>query len=176
MPTLALREPIRRRSLLACIAGLSAATGLTQACRAISFQAPWTSRRISHIGYGSYGPCEAYEQVYIDPFLDGLRELGYVEGESIAIDWRFTSGDDNQEFRRVARELVEQDPDVIVEGPSVGIGQEVKQATSRIPVGATILMPVESGMVSSLGHPGGNVTGPPATWPGCSRDAYLRSG
>src|SRR5581483_7676870 len=105
---------LRRRPLLAGIAGLSAASALTLAAGACSLQPPWLSRRMPRIGYASYGPREAHESVNIGPFIDGLRELGYIEGETISIDWRFTVGDDNAEFKRVAAEVAQQPLDLIV--------------------------------------------------------------
>jgi putative ABC transport system substrate-binding protein len=125
-----------------------------------------TPAQIPRIGYGSYGPREAFTRDWIDPFLEGLRALGYVEGETIAIDWRFTRDQSNEEFHRVAAELVGLSPDVIVSGNAQGIALELKRATTRIPIVAYLLRAVESGFVADLAHPGGNLTGPAGDVPG----------
>src|SRR4029077_2410983 len=156
---------MKRREVMrlgASVAGLALASS---GC-GLQLQAPWVRPRIPRIGYGSYGPREQYAKDYIDPFLEGMRDLGYVEGKTIAIEWHFTSSDSNDEFRRVAAELAQQSVDVIVAGNSVGIGLEAKQATSTIPIVAFMLLPVENGFVGSLAHPGGNVTGVSADLPG----------
>jgi putative ABC transport system substrate-binding protein len=153
-----------RRRLLS---GGAMATGLVVALSACGVQAPWAGqRRRPRIGYGSYGPREAYAAAYIDPFVDGLRELGYTNGQTIDIDWRFTSDDSNAEFQRVVRELVDRSPDVLVSGDSVAIGNEMRQATTTIPIVAFLLSPVENGMVGSLARPGSNLTGVSADLPG----------
>src|SRR5216683_4693088 len=155
--------PVSRRSFVQLGASVA---GLGLAVSACGLQAPWVRPRIPRIGYGSYGPRETFAKDYVDPFLQGMRDLGYVEGENIAIEWRFTSGSSNDEFRRVAEELVRQSVDVIVAPNSVGIGFELKRATSAIPILANMLAPVESGLVASLAHPGGNITGLSADVPG----------
>ena len=133
---------------------------------ACGFRAPWAPTRIPRIGYGSYGPREAFATEYMDPFLQGLRDLGYVEGENIAIDWRFTGDQSNEEFHRVATELVGLSVDAIVSAVGVGITFELKKLTTIIPIVAIMLAPVESGLVASLAHPGGNITGVTAETPG----------
>jgi putative ABC transport system substrate-binding protein len=87
-----------------------------------------------------------------------LRALGYVEGESIVLEWRGTPGGPDR-LRGLAKELVELNVDVILATAFVS-ARAAKDVTSTIPivVGATN-DPVESGLVSSLARPGGNVTG-----------------
>jgi len=145
--------------------GVSVA-GLALATSACGLQAPWARPRIPRIAWGSYGPREAFARYYIDPFLQGLRDLGYVEGETIAIEWRFTSDQSNAELIRVADELVDLRVDVIVVGLGTGIQNEVTKATSIIPIVAPMLSPVERGLVTSLAHPGGTLTGPSTDTPG----------
>jgi putative ABC transport system substrate-binding protein len=91
-------------------------------------------------------------------FVKGMRELGYVEGRNLIIEWRFAEGN----FERLpdfATELVRLKVDVIVAVASAAIGAAQK-ATSTIPiVMATTGDPVGSGFVKSLSRPGGNVTG-----------------
>jgi putative ABC transport system substrate-binding protein len=89
-------------------------------------------------------------------FQQGLRELGYVEGKNIVIEWR---GADNIPARRsaLAEELVRLKVDVLV---TAGSPRELKEATSTIPiVMASADDPVGAGFVASLARPGGNITG-----------------
>ena len=94
----------------------------------------------------------------LEAFRQGLRELGYVEGKNIAIEWRSTEGKADR-LPKLAAELVRLKVDVIVSGGPPPT-RSAKQATSTIP----IVMgydddPVGSGFVASLAHPGGNITG-----------------
>jgi len=99
------------------------------------------------------------------PLRLGLRDLGYVEGKSIAFDERSSQGR-NERFRDLASELVRLNVNVIVTwGTPATLA--VKQATTTIPiVMAAVGDPVRSGLVSSLAHPGGNVTGLTVLGPG----------
>lgn len=93
-----------------------------------------------------------------DAFLKGMRELGYVEGKDLAIEWRFADGK-LERLPGLAAELVQLKMDVIVAAGSPAIGA-AQQATTTIPiVMATTGDPVGSGFVKSLARPGGNITG-----------------
>src|SRR5438093_9505113 len=98
------------------------------------------------------------ETTRIEGFRQGMRELGYVEGKNIVIEWRWAEG----KFDRLpdlAAELARLDVDVIVAGGSTSAGA-AKKATTTIPiVMAQTNDPVGSGMIVSLAHPGGNMTG-----------------
>jgi len=92
------------------------------------------------------------------PFLEGLRELGWVEGRNIAIEWRYAE-ENHDRLLNFAAELVQLNVDVIVAGDSLAI-PAAKQATSKIPIVMTVSAdPVGSGYVASLARPGGNITG-----------------
>jgi putative ABC transport system substrate-binding protein len=93
-----------------------------------------------------------------EAFRQGLRELGYVEGKSIVIEWRYAEGKPDRLPSLVA-ELVRLKVDVIVTaGPSST--RPAKEATSTIPiVMAQVNDPVGNGFVASLARPGGNITG-----------------
>jgi putative ABC transport system substrate-binding protein len=87
-----------------------------------------------------------------------MRDLGYVEGGNLQIEWRFADGDTGL-LPELARQLVQLKVDVIVAGATPVI-KAAKNATSTIPiVMAANNDPVGSGFVQSLGHPGGNITG-----------------
>ena len=91
-------------------------------------------------------------------FRDGLRQLGYNEGQDIVIEWRYADGQDER-LRKLAAELVNLKPDVIVTASTPAI-RVVQQATKTIPiVMANVGDPVAQGFVASLARPGGNITG-----------------
>jgi putative ABC transport system substrate-binding protein len=88
----------------------------------------------------------------------GLRDIGYEENKNIVLEYRYAEGKTDR-LAQLARELVEQKPDVIVVG-GTGVAVSAKNATSTIPIvvaGAGDL--VEAGLVKSFMYPGGNVTG-----------------
>ena len=96
---------------------------------------------------------------YIDPaFLDGLRNLGYVDGKTIVIELRSAEGKLGR-LSELAEDLVSLKVDIIVT-QGTPAAQAAKKATSTIPiVMATSGDPVGSGLVASLARPGGNITG-----------------
>lgn len=93
-----------------------------------------------------------------EAFQKGLRELGYVEGQNIIVEWRLAEG----RFERLpelAAELVRLSVDVII-APAPPYVQAARQATTRIPIiFALVPDPVGQGFVESLAKPGGNITG-----------------
>jgi putative ABC transport system substrate-binding protein len=95
---------------------------------------------------------------FADAFRRGLQPLGYVEGENIAIEWRYTGGRSDR-AAALASELVQLGVDVIVAHFTPAV-RAAMVATQTIPiVMAPAGAPVQSGFVDSLAHPGGNVTG-----------------
>src|SRR5262245_47244225 len=95
---------------------------------------------------------------YLQAFRQGLREVGYVDGQNIAILFRWADGPYDR-LPGLAAELVRLKGSVIVAGVPAAI-QAAKQATETIPIViAGAADPVAAGFVSSLAHPGGNVTG-----------------
>ncbi len=98
------------------------------------------------------------ESARIEAFRQGLRELGYVEGKNIIIEWRWAEG----KFDRLpdlAAELVRLKVEVIVTGGSTSTGA-AKKVTTTVPiVMAQVNDPVGSGFIASLARPGGNMTG-----------------
>jgi putative tryptophan/tyrosine transport system substrate-binding protein len=95
----------------------------------------------------------------IDSFRQRLRELGYVEGQDIAIEYRSAEGKLDR-LPDLAVELVGPKVDVLVSGGGNSATRALKQATTLIPIVMTFGSdPVAAGFVSSLARPGGNVTG-----------------
>jgi putative tryptophan/tyrosine transport system substrate-binding protein len=95
---------------------------------------------------------------FLEGFRQGLHELGYVEGQNLAIELRYAEGLSKQ-FPNLAAELVRLKADVIVTtaGPPT---RAAKQATATIPIVFTqVSDPVAEGLVASLARPGGNITG-----------------
>ena len=93
-----------------------------------------------------------------DQFRQGLLNAGLSEGRDVVIEWQYTNGDYDR-VSALAADLVQRKVDVIVVESTVA-AQAVQRATSTIPiVMALVADPVGSGLVASLGHPGGNVTG-----------------
>ena len=115
------------------------------------------STKVPRIGYLSgttpYGQSER-----IEAFRQGLRELGYVEGKNIVIEWRSAEGKPDRLPARAA-ELVRLKVDIIVTGGATAT-RPAKEATVTIPIIMTSDNdPVGSGHVASLARPGGNITG-----------------
>jgi ABC-type uncharacterized transport system substrate-binding protein len=93
-----------------------------------------------------------------EPFAQGLRELGWVEGQNVAFEHRYAEGK-NDIFPSLAAELVGLQPDVIL-AIGTGAARAAKSATQRIPVVfARVGDPLGSGLVPELARPGGNLTG-----------------
>src|SRR5215475_7939785 len=119
--------------------------------------------KVPRIGYLGGAPSET-QSARTAAFRHGLRELGYVEGKNIVIEWRYAEGKLNR-VGELAADLVRLKVDVIVTGGPT-ITPAVKEATTTIP----IVMgydnaPVGSGFVASLARPGGNITGLSALFP-----------
>jgi ABC-type uncharacterized transport system substrate-binding protein len=94
----------------------------------------------------------------LDAFIQGLRELGYVEGKNILIDYRFAEGK-AERLPELAVELVRLKDDAIFTGGTPAIFA-LKQVTKTVPiVFFSTSDPVGTGVVASLAHPGGNITG-----------------
>jgi putative ABC transport system substrate-binding protein len=94
----------------------------------------------------------------LDAFRAGLRDLGYVDGQDITIDARYADGE-LERLPALAAELVAGRPDVIVAaGPPAA--RALRGATGKVPIVLAIVTdPVAGGLVTSLSHPGGNLTG-----------------
>jgi putative ABC transport system substrate-binding protein len=120
--------------------------------------------KVPRIGFLSGSPPSSIK-ARTDAFRQGLRDLGYVEGKNIVIEWRFGEGKRDR-FPALAAELVRLNVDLIVTaGPLVT--RAAKKATSTIPiVMAQDPDPVGSGFVASLARPGGNITGLSSLAPG----------
>jgi len=130
-----------------------AVLGVIAAPLAAQAQQPGKVPRIGFLFFGSPGPSPE-----LDAFRQGLRELLYIEGQNITIEYRFASGR-LERLPELATELVRLKLDVIVT-PGTPASVAAKQATSTIPiVFAGVADAVGAGLVANFARPGGNVTG-----------------
>ena len=93
----------------------------------------------------------------LEAFRQGLRDLGYVEGQNLVIESRSAEGH-NERLPALAGELVQRQVEVIV-APGPSAGPAAQHATTTIPVVMATQDPVEQGLIASFAHPGGNITG-----------------
>jgi putative ABC transport system substrate-binding protein len=139
-----------RRAFLGTLAG-----GLLSAPLAANAQ---PVRKMARIGVLVPVEPESPREPNIRAFRQGLRDLGYVEDQNIAVDYRYALGK-SQLYAELVMQLVRQDPDVLVIG-SVRPTLAAKQITQTIPiVGVGMGDPVRNGIVRSLARPSGNITG-----------------
>jgi putative tryptophan/tyrosine transport system substrate-binding protein len=114
------------------------------------------TKKVYRIGYLSHSPGIGPNE---EAFRQGLRDLGYIEGQNLVIEWRFAKGKLDR-HPELAAELVRLKVDCII---TIGVTptRVAKQATSTIPIvmGNASDDPVRHGLVASLARPGGNVTG-----------------
>jgi len=142
---------MRRREFIALIGGAAAAWPLAAQAQ---------STKVPRIGVLSPGHSEGADasRATLNGLLEGLRDLGYTEGQNVTIEREYGEGD-VERLRKLAAELVTRQVDVIVAFSSTA-ASPAKQATSIIPIIAIGMAdPVEDGLVASLARPGGNVTG-----------------
>ena len=133
---------MKRREFITLLGGAAAAWPLAA-------QVQQSRKRIGFLGTSSL----SLERHLVDAFVQSLRELGHVEGENIAIEYRWAEGQDTR-LPDLAAEVVRLGPDVIVTTGTPGT-IAAKQATSSIPiVFASSGDPITAGLVASLGHLG----------------------
>jgi putative ABC transport system substrate-binding protein len=116
-------------------------------------------KKVHRIGYlAGFDP--AHESARFERIRLALRELGYIEGQNIAFEYRYAEGKSDR-YPELATELVRLKVDIIVvEGGTIAV-RAAKNATKTIPIvmAGRGIDPVEAGVVESLARPGGNVTG-----------------
>jgi ABC-type uncharacterized transport system substrate-binding protein len=138
---------IRRRKFLAALGGAAAWPLVARAQQAA---------KVARIGHLDLGPASARAS-RIEALRAGLRDLGYVEGKNIVIEFRWAER--VEQLPELAAELVRMNVDIIF-APSSTMVEPARQATKTIPiVFANHADPIGSGHVASLPRPGGNITG-----------------
>ncbi|MCA1435289.1 ABC transporter substrate-binding protein [Bradyrhizobium sp. BRP20] len=142
---------MRRRQFVKFIGGVALAWPLSARAQPVG--------KLYRIGYFNAGAAAAQGGVGLErAFAEALRELGWMEGTNVAFEYRFAEGHSDR-LPGMATELVHLKVDVIVANGTLA-SLAAKQATSTIPiVTAPAGDPLGSGLVPSLAHPGGNVTG-----------------
>ena len=131
--------------------------GALSAAMASRAQQPTMVRRIGFLATRSRST-PTNPDAYYDAFVQGMRELGYVEGKNLIIEWRFADGN-YERLPALAAELVQMNIEVLMTSgtPDTKVAQ---QATKVIPiVMTTVGDPVGIGFAKSLARPGGNITG-----------------
>ena len=141
---------MRRRDFIKVVAGSAAAWPLS-----LSAQQPDRTRRVGVLLGIVEGDPEANAR--LKAFRLGMRDLGWIEGRNIQIEYRF-AGSDPKAIDKHVTELVGLAPGVIVAN-STPVMAALKPATSTIPIVFLVNNPVGQGFISNLTHPGGNITG-----------------
>src|SRR5262245_4953322 len=139
---------MRRREFIALLGGAAVAWPLAATAQ--------TQPKIPRVGYAS-GSTPATNKRNIEAFRQGLTELGYVEGQTIVLEFRWAEGR-SERMSELMAELVGLKVDVLVTTSNPG-ALAAKNATQTIPIVMVAVDPVGLGLVASLSRPGGNVTG-----------------
>jgi putative tryptophan/tyrosine transport system substrate-binding protein len=136
------------------VAALAASPVIVFKPQSTHAQQPASPRRIGVLLGGGFSA----ETKEVQQFRLGLLDAGYAEGRDVVIEWRSASGDYDR-VPELAADLIQRKVEVIVVTTTVA-AKAVQHATSTVPiVMALVADPVGSGLVASLAHPGGNVTG-----------------
>ncbi|MHB8576941.1 MAG: ABC transporter substrate-binding protein [Dehalococcoidia bacterium] len=170
------RYPIGRRRFLrgagalsVAVAGLAVLPGCGASSTTPGVTGKKRSSRLPLVGYLALHPLDRgnlspgnqplFGVPFADSFRQGLLDLGYVEGKTIRIEYRF-AGDDTRRLEEVAQELARLPVDVLLAADTESL-QAASQATHTIPIITRFSGdPVATGLVASLARPGGNVSGP----------------
>jgi putative ABC transport system substrate-binding protein len=143
---------MKRREFITLLGGTAAGWPLAANAQQVG--------KVARIGCLSPGRSELPDPTLnmLNALLQGLHELGYTEGQNLAIDRQYADGNSDR-LRELAAELVRRKPDIIV-AFSTTAARPAKQATATIPIVAVAMAdPVADELVASLARPGGNVTG-----------------
>jgi ABC-type uncharacterized transport system substrate-binding protein len=145
-----MRRPLRKTALASILfAGALLALAVTAEAQ--------QSAQLPHVGF-LHGGSKSTRLPHIEAFRQGLRERGYIEGKNVIIEYRFAEGKLDQ-LPALAAELVKLNVNVIAAATTAAM-RAAKQATMTIPIVMVAASdPVGTGLVASLAHPGGNVTG-----------------
>jgi putative ABC transport system substrate-binding protein len=141
---------MRRREFLGALGGAAA---MPLAARAQTGRVPLVA-----LWVGGLSPDDPQSRLRANAFRDGLRELGWIDGRNVRLEYR-SSVINTEQVRATATELIALNPDVIVTSGAPALAEAHRQ-TKTIPIVFTLVTdPVRDGFVASLARPGGNVTG-----------------
>jgi putative tryptophan/tyrosine transport system substrate-binding protein len=134
--------------------GLACCTMLLALCSLVEAQ---QGAKVPHVGYLSGSDLNGAARA-VEGFRSGLRDLGYIEGKNILIEYRYGKGNSDT-IKSLVAELVQFNVDVLVSSNFNAL-RAAKQTTKTIPiVMVTTTDPVATGLIDSLARPGGNITG-----------------
>ena len=140
---------MERRAFIAVLVGAVASPG------AVLGQ---PSKKIARIGVLWHAASAEEEAVFLQPLVESLRRLGYVEGQNIVFEHRFPA-EEPERFKAMAQSLAQLNVDVLVTSAAAA-SFAAKAATKSIPIVFIVVPdPVETGLVGSFAHPAGNITG-----------------
>jgi ABC-type uncharacterized transport system substrate-binding protein len=142
-------DPLKRRDFITLLGGAAAAWPL--AARAQQ------GGRMREIAVWMGRPNDMEGRRHAKAFRDALQALGWTVGRNIRTDYRWVTRDIDR--THMAKEIIEQQPDVIVVESTVGIGALSRESSTIPMIFVNVTDPVEGGFVASLARPGGNVTG-----------------
>jgi len=142
---------MNRRDFLLAAAMISTAMGHATAQQAI------TKKRLAMAAASTKLEDMSRNNPYYEVFFEELKRAGFVEGENLLVD-RYSAEGRSDRYESLAREVVATNPDVIYTG-GTPMTLKLKAATSTIPIVTATGDPIRFGIVSSLAHPGGNITG-----------------
>jgi putative tryptophan/tyrosine transport system substrate-binding protein len=140
-------DQLKRRDFITLLGGAAAAWPLAVRAQQLG--------KLPTIGFLGTTSAAAWSP-WTAAFTQRLRELGWIEGRTIAIEYRWAEGR-SERFAEIAAEFVRLKVDVIITGGSAAVA--AKQATSVVPIVFVLGEPVGTGLVATLARPGGNVTG-----------------
>ena len=140
---------MRRRDFLAALGAAATAwprSGLAQ-----------ISKKMARIGVLWHAGSAEEEAVFLNPLVEGIASLGWVEGQNVVFEHRFPA-EQPERFKALAGELARLDLDLII-ASALNAALAAKEATKTIPIVFIFVQdPDETGLVDSLAHPGGNIT------------------
>jgi len=150
LPAWGQRMQLKRREFITSVGGAMAAWPLVARAQ--------QAGKLQTIGFLGASTAVVLTARWLPAFVQHLRELGWVEGRTVAIDYRFAEGGQTQRYFEIATEFARLKVDVIVTSGQATAA--AKQATSVIPIVFAIAQdPIGTGLVASLARPGGNATG-----------------
>jgi ABC-type uncharacterized transport system substrate-binding protein len=116
------------------------------------------SKKMARIGVLWHAGSAEEEAVFLNPLVEGIASLGWVEGQNVVFEHRFPA-EQPERFKALVGELARLDLDLIIASAS-NAAFAAKEATKTVPIVFIFVAdPVETGLVDSLAHPGGNITG-----------------
>ena len=145
---------MKRREFIALLGGAVAGWPLAAHSQGTS--------KVPHIGILDFFP-SAVSSDFLEPFREGLRELGHIDGRNIRLEYR-TAEQRSDRAAELAADFVRREVDIIV-ALATPAAHAAKSATATIPIVMSVADPLATGLVASLARPGANLTGVSSTSP-----------